>query len=166
MMKTVCAIFALFLAVTLAGGQYSVDAAPKNPFLKLKGSWKGKGNVKPKDGQPERVSCRVKYDVKGGGTNVTQNINCAGSGYWIKARTSFKYTPGSQRIDGTWSASYGDKSDPKKRSTTGEISGSYINDVIAIDLDSEDYSGGMTIRMSGRTQEVTIGSLAKLTLTR
>lgn len=166
-MKISYFVIILSLVVATAGIQYSADATSvKSPFLKLKGNWKGKGDVRPPEGKSERVSCRVKYIVPGRGNNVTQNITCAGSGYWIKATSKFKYVPGSQTISGTWSASYGDKSNPNKKETTGKVSGRLIDDVISVDLDSNDYTGSMTISLTGGKQEVAIHNLAKLVLTR
>lgn len=165
-MRTSFFILILSFVLIASGFHNEIHASTKSPFLELAGNWKGKGRVNPRDGQPERISCRVRYNVRSNGIKITQNINCAGSGYWIKAKTNFNYVPGSRRISGTWSASYGDKSDPEKRSTNGKISGSYINDVIAVSLDSNDYNGEMTIRMNGRKQEVAIGKIAKIELTR
>lgn len=155
----------LLVLIIFPALQAQLHAAPKNPFLELAGNWRGKGDLKPRDGQPERISCRVKYAVSSGGTNVNQNIRCAGSGYWINATTKLRYTPGSKTLKGTWTANYGDKSNPK-RSTTGNVSGAYINDVISISLDSTDFTGEMVISLKGKKQLVSIGSFANLVLTR
>ncbi len=156
----------LSLTLIVAAGPNIVEAAPKSPFLKLSGSWRGKGSVKPPGSKKaERVSCRVRYKVRKRGVLITQNIKCVGHGYWIRATSKFRYTPGSKKIEGTWTANYGDKS-KSREGAQGRITGDYIGDVISISLDSESFSTGMTIKLKGRKQVVDISSLGKLTLRR
>jgi hypothetical protein len=64
---------ALILAAALAApGEAVGPKAAGNPFDQLSGDWKGGGTVRPADGQPKKVSCKVAYKVAG--SNISQNL--------------------------------------------------------------------------------------------
>ena len=70
-----------------------------NPFDLLNGYWSGGGTVAPGKGNPEKVSCKVTYNVQG--SAVTQNMRCASTDY--KFNTSSKLTYSGGKINGSWS---------------------------------------------------------------
>lgn len=148
---------------SLANSSTSLDS--KNPFPALRGSWRGKGTVTPVGSKvEERVSCRVNYNVQAK-VRVTQVIRCAGNGYWLRATSRFRYTPGNKEINGSWSANYGDKVKPKEVNN-GKISGAFFGNVISMNLNSNKFSKGMTIKLTGRQQVVEIDGVAKFVLRR
>src|SRR3972149_2959805 len=94
----------VLLLVTLMA--LPADAAKKkgsggNPFDQLKGYWSGGGTVTPINGNAEKVSCKVTYNVAG--SAITQNMRCAGTDY--KFNTASKLTYSGGRINGSWNES-------------------------------------------------------------
>lgn len=125
---------ALLLAAVCAS---PVDAASKNPFDLLKGYWSGAGTVTPINGKAEKVSCKVTYSVTG--SNVSQNIRCAGTDY--KFNTASKLTYNAGKISGSWNENTYDAAG----GVTGTASGNTVNALI----NGDKFSGRMSINISG-----------------
>ncbi len=70
---------ALFFTAALGLGGFAAAAAA-DP---LSGSWSGGGYVQPKDGQREKVRCRVSYSPQGGST-VGVSATCASASLTIR----------------------------------------------------------------------------------
>ena len=115
-----------------------------NAIRQLDGTWRGSGTASPAKGGRERISCRVRYDVKA--TTVTQNIKCAGADYRINVSGSFRVQGNS--ISGSWKESHFNYS--------GGVSGSVKGDAIFIRILGVNFSGRMNIKVSSRRQTVSI----------
>ncbi len=111
-----------------------------NPYLNLKGSWKGSGTISPSGEKKERVICRVRYNVGGGGRNISQNISCAGTDYKVSVSGDLRYRKG--RISGSFNEShYG---------VNGRVTGTARNSSVRLKLSSPEFQGRMSIRVSSK----------------
>jgi hypothetical protein len=134
---------ALILAATLAApGEAAAPKAAGNPFDQLSGDWKGGGTVRPADGQPKKVSCKVTYKVPGG--NMSQNLSCAGPDYNINARLKLTYKDG--RIKGSWNESTYD--------ANGGVTGTAKDNTIHARITGDKFSGRMSIKVSDARHEI------------
>ena len=88
---------ALVLAASLAAPGNAATPAG-DLFEKLSGDWKGGGTVTPAKGDPMKVACKATYKVTG--SNLTQNLRCAGTDYRIDA--VLKLTDKNGKIRGSW----------------------------------------------------------------
>lgn len=153
---------ALMLAASLAAP--ASIAAPGNPFDQLKGYWRGGGTVTPTNGKPEKVSCRVTYNVAG--SAIKQTMRCAGTDYKLSTSTQLTYKSG--RISGSWNESTYD--------ANGGVSGTAKGNTVHARITGDKFSGRMSINISGRGHSINImqfdrksGSyhpVAKVTLSR
>ena len=82
----------LAVALVTSPASSASTKATGNPFDQLKGYWRGGGTLTPKGGKPEKVSCRVTYNVAG--SAVTQTMNCAGTDYKVNTTSKFTYSGG------------------------------------------------------------------------
>ncbi len=149
-------LLAAFATVALvsAGNIAIVEAAERgNPFPKLKGTWKcvrGGCWIRPVGGAKERVACRVRYKVSGGGRSIAQSINCRGSiKMTASAKVGFKKR---NRVAGSWT-SYNNH--------TGRISGGASGTAGANKLfvgisSSKGFRGAMRATISGKRHNVTL----------
>lgn len=138
---------ALCLAVSLASqtGMAAPEAAGTNPFVALKGDWKGGGTVLPSNGKPVKVACKVTYDVDAGG-NAIQKMRCSGNDYEIKATSKFKYKAG--KISGSWSEAIYD--------ANGGINGTAKDNLVHAKINGDRFSGRMSINASGDSHQINI----------
>jgi hypothetical protein len=124
------------------------SAPPKgssgNPFDQLKGYWTGGGTVSPVNGNPEKVSCRVTYNVAG--SAVSQNLRCAGTDYKINTSTKLTYNNG--KISGSWNESTYDAS--------GGVTGTAKGNTVHARLTGDKFSGRMSISISGKRHSINI----------
>ncbi len=138
----------------VSGGATSASAGAKgNPFPKLKGKWKcvrGGCWIRPVGGAKERVGCRVRYKVGGGGKSLTQSINCRGS---IKMTANAKVRlKKNNRVSGSWT-SYNNH--------TGRISGGASGTTTSTRMHmgistSSGFRGAMRATVSGSRHKVTL----------
>ena len=133
---------ALILAASLAAPK-----AAGNPFDQLSGDWKGGGTVTPADGQPKKVSCKVTYKVAG--SNMSQNLRCAGTDYRINASLKLTYKGG--KIKGAWSESTYD--------ANGGVTGTAKDHTIHSVITGDKFSGRMSIKVSDAGHEINIVQL-------
>src|SRR5579863_5076312 len=100
---------ALALAMTVL--PFSVSAQG-GAFSQFAGNWSGEGTVKTTSG-PERIRCKVHYDVAPDGLSLDQTLHCASDSYKmeVKSKVSAKGT----QIVGKWNET--------TRDTIGNISG-------------------------------------------
>jgi hypothetical protein len=132
------------MAGALALSQIAPATADPAAIKQLEGSWRGSGTVTPSRGGRERISCRVKYGVIG--TNVKQNINCAGADYKINVNGTYKVT--GNNISGSWTET--------KNNYNGGASGSVKGNSINMRISGVSFTGTMAIKMTGRNQNVRI----------
>jgi hypothetical protein len=122
-------------------------ASPDNPFEQLAGYWKGSGDVAVVGGNRERIICRVTYRVSG--SNVSQNMNCAGSDYKLQTVSQLTYANG--RISGSWTESNFD--------AAGDVDGVARGNTIHANITGNKFSGRMSISISGRSHTVNLTQL-------
>ena len=134
------------LAVSLMASP-ALSASSKatgNPFDQLKGYWRGGGTMTPMNGKPEKVSCRVTYNVAG--SAVTQTMNCAGTDYKVNTTSKFNYSGG--KISGSWNES--------TYSATGGVSGTAKGNTVHARISGDKFSGRMSISVSGKGHTINI----------
>lgn len=128
---------ALILAAALAApGEAAAPKAAANPFDQLSGDWKGGGTVRPADGQRKKVSCKVTYKVAG--SNMSQNLRCAGTDYRINASLKLTYKGG--KIKGSWSE--------RTYDANGAVTGTAKDNTIHARITGDKFSGRMSINIS------------------
>ena len=137
--------FAAILLVALVA--WPAESKSKNPFDQLKGYWSGGGTITPIAGKPEKVSCRVTYSVEG--SNISQNIRCAGTDYKFTTGAKLTYTSG--RITGSWSEQNYDAAG----SVTGTATGSSVN----ANISGQKFTGRMSISIKGSSHHISIVQL-------
>ena len=132
----------ILIAALAAPGEAAAPKAAVNPFDQLSGDWKGGGTVRPADGQPKKVSCKVTYKVAG--SNMSQNLRCAGTDYRINAITKLTYTGG--KIKGSWSESTYD--------ANGRVTGTAKDNTIHARITGDKFSGRMSINVADAGHEI------------
>jgi hypothetical protein len=139
-------VLGTLLAVSLvASPSFAASSkASGNPFDQLKGYWRGGGTVTPMGGKPEKVSCRVTYNVAG--SAVTQTMNCAGTDYKVNTTSKLNYNGG--KISGSWNES--------TYSATGGVSGTAKGNTVHARISGDKFSGRMSISVSGKGHTINI----------
>jgi hypothetical protein len=78
----------------------SANVAAASPFAVLAGSWAGAGTIVTSGGDKERIRCRARYDVDGGGVTVNLTIRCAGDSFNFELQSNASHSNGV--VSGTW----------------------------------------------------------------
>jgi hypothetical protein len=137
---------ALILAAALAApGEAAAQTG--NLFEQLSGEWKGGGTVTPAKGDPMKVACKATYKVTG--SNLTQNLRCAGTDYRIDA--TLKLTDKSGKIRGSWNE--------KTYDANGGVTGTAKDDTIHARISGDKFSGRLSINVSDSGLEINIVQL-------
>jgi hypothetical protein len=137
----------LVALVSLPAESAMKKAPPKgtgNPFDLLNGYWSGGRTVAPGKGNPEKVSCRVTYNVAG--SAVTQNMRCASTDY--KFNTASKLTYDGGKINGSWSETTYD--------AAGSVNGTAAGNTVQAIISGDKFSGRMSINVSGLSHTMNI----------
>ena len=71
-----------------------------SPFTALSGSWSGGGTITMASGTKERIRCRARYDVDGGGSNLDLTLRCASDSYNFELQSNVAHSNGA--LSGTW----------------------------------------------------------------
>jgi hypothetical protein len=87
-------------ALALVGTPAPVQAASM-PFEALSGSWAGIGTITMASGTKERLRCRARYDVNGGGSALDLRLRCASDSITFELQSSAGYQNGA--VTGRWS---------------------------------------------------------------
>jgi hypothetical protein len=74
--------------------------ASGSPFNAMSGSWAGGGTITMASGSKERIRCRARYDVAGGGANVDLTLRCASDSYNFELQSNATHSNGA--VSGTW----------------------------------------------------------------
>ena len=139
---------ALALAVALAAPAGAADPkAAGTPFEALSGDWKGGGTVTPAKGDPMKVACKATYKVTG--SNLTQDLRCAGSDYRIDA--TLKLTDKGGKIRGSWNE--------KTYDANGGVTGTAKDDLIHARISGDKFSGRLSLNVSDAGLEINIVQL-------
>jgi hypothetical protein len=134
----------LVVGGVINGAMIESSFAIPNAIKQLKGTWRGSGTASPSKGARERISCRVKYDVRA--LTVTQSIRCAGADYRINVKGNLSIQ--GNNITGTW--------EETQFGYRGGVSGSVKGNIIFVRILGVSFSGRMNIEVSGRSQTVSI----------
>ena len=134
----------LVVGGAINGAMIESSFAIPNAIKQLKGTWRGGGTASPSKGARERISCRVKYDVRA--LTVTQSIRCAGADYRINVKGNLSIQ--GNNITGTWEETH--------FNYRGGVSGSVKGNTISVRILGVSFSGRMIIEVSGRRQTVNI----------
>lgn len=138
LLTSLCAVAVLF------GLTLTPSLAAANAFEDLDGAWKGSGTFSPLGGAPERVSCRVTYNVKGSSTK--QSITCAGADYKVTINATINIS--GEKLSGNWSeATLG---------ASGGVSGLAKGNTIMARIDGEKFTGRMNIKVAGASHTISI----------
>lgn len=109
--------------------------AASNPFDALKGNWEGGGTVWLTDGKVKEVDCKATYKVSG--SNLTQNLECAGDDYEIEA--TLKLTDKSGKVKGSWNEVIYDAS--------GAVTGNAKEDIVRAVIRGDKFSGRLSLKV-------------------
>ena len=88
----------------------------------MSGSWTGSGIITTSNGNKERIRCRAKYDVDGGGSNLDLTLRCASDSYNFELQSNVAHNNGA--VSGTWSEN--------TRHVGGNIDGSARGNAISV----------------------------------
>ena len=95
------------LTATAAAGLLGLVALPasvqasSSPFSAMSGSWSGGGVITMASGTKERIRCRAKYDVDGGGSSLDLTLRCASDSFNFELQSNASHSNGA--VTGTWS---------------------------------------------------------------
>ncbi len=134
----------IVLSGAINGAMIESSFAIPKAIKQLKGSWRGSGTASPSKGARERISCRVKYDVRA--LTVTQSIRCAGADYRINVKGNLSVQ--GNNISGAWQETHFGYS--------GGVSGTVKGNTIFVRILGVSFSGRMNIKVSGRRQTLSI----------
>jgi hypothetical protein len=150
--------FGLILLPVSASAQQRAGGA----FSQFAGDWSGEGTVKTAAG-PERIRCKVHYDVASDGASLDQNLHCASASYKLEIRS--KVAAKGTRLAGKWNE--------VTRDTIGNISGTMTSTGIQAMIDGIGFTADLAMSIEANRQSITINptgatdiSQVAITLTR
>jgi hypothetical protein len=109
------------------------------------GDWSGVGTVKTTAG-PERIRCKVHYDVASDGMSLDQTMNCASDSYKLEVKC--KVLAKGTQLTGKWNEI--------TRDTIGNISGTISNTEIRASIEGIGFTADLAISMQANSQSITI----------
>lgn len=131
-------------AILLAIGSGAAHAA--SPFKSLSGSWSGTGRAMFEGGRSEAMRCAAYYTAPSS-TQLGLAIRCASQGNKIDMRGHLTYSGG--QVNGSW--------EERTFNAGGSAHGTASSNSVALSF-SGSISGGMSVRLSGGTQTVSVRS--------
>ncbi|WP_249149768.1 hypothetical protein [Bradyrhizobium liaoningense] len=123
-------------------------ACAQQSFDNLAGSWSGVGSMKPKDGPPERVRCKVDYVVKSEGQSVKMDVRCASDAYKMELNANIDQN-GSE-LSGNWFES--------QYRIGGKVSGQNANGFIDARIEGDKITALLAVRTKGNRQSFSMES--------
>jgi hypothetical protein len=138
-------VVAISLAFGLASGASAQGSGPFNDFS---GSWAGSGVLTLKTGATERLRCQALYLVSPGGSEVRQNLRCAGDSSLFELLSSVKSQLGT--LTGTWMET--------TRNARGTLSGLVKGGNIQSRVDGPSFTASFSMTVRGNRQTVAIKS--------
>jgi hypothetical protein len=129
---------AALLALAIHDAPAFAQAA--GPLSAFAGSFRGGGAVVGSDGHRERLSCRARGGVGGGGRSLQQNIVCASDSYKFNISSSVVADGG--RLSGQWSES--------TRGVSGSISGRVSDGRFSGGVNGGGFTASVSLRATGR----------------
>jgi hypothetical protein len=131
----------LFGLALLAGSAQ----ATQSPFTAMSGAWSGAGVITLASGNKERIRCRAKYDVDGGGVNLDLMLRCAGDSYNFELQSNATHNNGA--VSGSWSEN--------TRHVSGNLEGSARGNVISVRV-LGGISATLGVSTNGNQQSISI----------
>jgi hypothetical protein len=116
------------------------------PFAGMAGSWTGTGTITTNNGNSERLRCRARYVVSGGGNGLQQDLRCASDSYRFDLSTTVSHSGG--RLSGTFSET--------SRNVNGKISGTINGGNINARAESSAITAVLSVSTRGDRQSVSI----------
>ena len=116
-----------------------------SPFTAMSGSWSGSGTITTSDGNKERIRCRAKYDVAGGGSTLDLTLRCASDSYNFELQSNVAHRNGA--VSGNWSEN--------TRHVGGNIEGSANGNAISVRV-SGVISATLGMSTNGNQQSISI----------
>ncbi len=138
--------FAFAAVTTLAVISMAQQAYAEGPFARFAGHWRGTGKISMSDGTKELISCRGTYSVGDAGASLTQSLVCASASYKVEVSSQVEAQGG--RLSGSWSEA--------TRGASGSVSGTVSGGVIRAVVTGGTFSAGLSLAVSGNTQNVVI----------
>jgi len=126
-------------ALVLACGAPTLAHAA-GPFAAFAGNFHGGGAVIGSDGHRERISCRARASVGGGGTSMSQTIVCASDSYRINITSNVVASGGS--VSGSWTET--------TRGVSGSIAGRASDGQFSGRVDGGTFAASVAMRATGR----------------
>jgi|GEM_PF-2386550 len=155
-------LFLLLLVLAAAGGGL-VWAGPaaaddEGPFARLAGRWLGEGRLGVRNGQAEKVKCRVTYFVSEQGAQVRQTIRCAADSGSVEVQSTVHHA--GDKLTGTWKE--------LSRNWSGDVAGSVTPNGFKVAVKGSELNANMDIILRNDRQIIEIqfmdSSLIGLTL--
>ena len=116
-----------------------------SPFTAMSGSWSGSGTITTSSGNKERIRCRAKYDVNGGGSSLGLMLRCASDSYNFELQSNVAHNNGA--VSGNWSEN--------TRRVGGNIAGSARGNAISVRV-SGVISATLGVSTNGNQQSISI----------
>jgi hypothetical protein len=116
------------------------------PFARMAGSWSGAGSLTMTNGAQERLRCRARYNVAGGGNELRLNLRCASDSYNFDLAGDVE-TNGNT-ITGSWNEA--------TRNVAGSVSGRVDRDRVQVVARSDTFSASLSLVTQGNRQSVAI----------
>ncbi len=142
---------AKFLTVAAAAALLGLAALPgtvqafSSPFTAMSGSWSGSGTITTSSGTKERIRCRAKYDVDGGGSTLDLTLRCASDSYNFELQSNVAHNNGA--VSGNWSEN--------TRHVGGSIEGNARGNAIHVRV-SGVISATLGVSTNGNQQSISI----------
>jgi hypothetical protein len=137
-------------AIALGCATFGQASAAAGPFAEFPGSWSGNGKIRIGD-KTERIRCKSKYSLQGSNERyVVLQIACASDSYKFDLSGNFQADE-SNHITGFWSE--------LSRNVHGEAAGVAQGDRFQVHIDSQAFSGNLTMVTHGGRQLVSIDTI-------
>jgi hypothetical protein len=120
----------------------SSPARAEQTLESLAGSWSGAGSMKPSDGPPERIRCKVNYAVDSAGQAVKLRLRCASESY--KMDLSANIVQNGTVLSGNWFES--------QYRQGGKFSGEHDNGLVKAKIESDTITALLTMHTTGDYQ--------------
>lgn len=108
----------------------------------LAGSWSGTGSMKPSDGPPEKVRCKVAYNVTKPGRSLTLDLRCASEAYRMILSANIEQN--GANLSGNWFES--------EYRQGGKIYGTNVDGLIEARIEGSTVAALVTIQTKGNRQ--------------
>jgi hypothetical protein len=150
LLPAVCMAGAVLLAPQIGAAQAS------SPFASFTGAWRGVGQVVGTDGKHEPIRCRANYSISDHENGLSQTLVCASDSYRVDI-SSYLVAKG-QSVQGNWQEA--------TRKVSGHLTGQVSDGHFEGNVAGPSFTAEISLRASGRTQEVSItphgGDVAKV----